>query len=249
MLLGRPETRSYGHEASEFLLHAAHDFRAALRAIRVHTDLLLKDRHAAQVPGLEERLGFIVDGAQKIDLLADGIASYAIALQIRRELFQPAPMDALFRTVLAKLDKELRANDARITNDKLPRASGDPDRLMELFENLLHNALRHRGPDPPQIQVIVERRADEWLFAVRDNGPGVEAAYLESIFQPFVRLNGRKYAGPGLGLAICRVIVERHGGRIWAESAPGGGAAFLFTLPAELSAHAAQEPAPAPSEF
>lgn len=232
MLPGRSETRTDEHQASEFLLHASHDLRTALRAIRVQTDLLLKDRQAAQVPGLEERLGLIVDGAQKIDLLADGIASYAIALQIRKELFQPAPMDVLFRTVLAKLNKELRATDARVTNDKLPRVSGDPDRLMEVLENLLHNALRHRGAGPPQIQVTVERRADEWLLTVRDNGPGVEAPYLESIFQPFVRLHGRQHAGPGLGLAICRVIVERHGGRIWAESEAGGGAAFLFTLPA-----------------
>ena len=80
-----------------------------------------------------------------------------------------------FRAVLAKLDKELRANDAALRYDKLPRVFGDPDRLMEVFENLLHNALRHRGPDPPQIQVTVERRAEEWLFAVRDNGPGVPA--------------------------------------------------------------------------
>jgi len=220
-------------EASDFLLHAAHDLRTALRAIRVQTDLLLRDHQAAKALDLEERLGSIVDGAQKADRLADGIASYAIALQIRKELFQPTPMDVLFRTVLAKLDKELRANDARVTNDKLPRVSGDPDRLMEVFENLLHNALRHRGPDPPQIQITVERRADEWLLAVRDNGPGVEAAYLKSIFQPFVRLHGQQSAAPGLGLAISRVIVERHGGRIWAESAPGAGATFLFTLPAE----------------
>jgi signal transduction histidine kinase len=230
---GAPKARTDGDEASEFLLHASHDLRTALRAVRVHTDLLLKGRQAAQVPGLEEGLGLIVDGAQRIDLLADGIASYAIALQIRKESFQPAPIDVLFRAVLAKLDKEIRANDARVTNDKLPRVTGDADRLMEVFENLLHNALRHRGPNPPQIRVTVERRADEWLLAVRDNGPGVEAAYLESIFQPFVRLHGRQRAGPGLGLAICRVIVERHGGRIWAESEAEAGAAFLFTLPAE----------------
>jgi len=160
-------------------------------------------------------------------------SSYAIALQIRKELFQPAPMDVLFRTVLAMMDKELRANDASVTNEKLPRVSGDPDRLMEVFANLLHNALRHRGPDPPQIQITVERREDEWLLAVRDNGPGVEAAYLESIFVPFVRLHGRQHTGPGLGLAICRVIVERHGGRIWAEAGAGAGVTFLFTLAAE----------------
>jgi len=229
---GTPQARKDEREASEFLLHASHDLRAALRSVRVQTDLLLKDREAAQVPGLEERLGWIVDGAQKIDLLADGIASYAIALQIRKESFLPVPMDVLFRTILAMLDKELRANDASVTSGKLPRVAGDPDQLMQVFQSLLHNALRHRGPNPPQIQITVERRADEWLFAVRDNGPGVEEPYLESIFQPFVRLPGRQHGGPGLGLAICRVIVERHGGRIWAESGAGG-ATFLFTLPAE----------------
>jgi signal transduction histidine kinase len=230
---GTPEVRTDERDASEFLLHASHDLRAALRTIRVHADLLLKGRPSAQAPGFEEHLGLIVDGAQKIDLLADGIASHAVALQIRKESFHPAPMDVLFRAVLAKLGKELRANDASVTNEKLPPVSGDPDRLMEVFENLLHNALRHRGPNPPQIQITVARRADEWLLAVRDNGPGVEAAYLESIFQPFVRLHGRQHPGPGLGLAICRVIVELHGGRIWAESGAGAGVAFLFTLPAE----------------
>jgi signal transduction histidine kinase len=231
-----PETRGARtdeFDAGEFLLHASHDLRTALRAIRVHTDLLLKDGQAAQAPGLEERLGFIVDGARKVDLLADGLASYSVALQIRQESFQPTPMDVLLRTALAKLDKELRSNDATVTKDKLPRVSGVPDRLMEVFENLLHNALRHRGAAPPQIQITNERRSEEWLFTVRDNGPGVDAPYLETIFRPFVRLQGNRLPGPGLGLAICRIIVERHGGRIWAESADGGGIAFRFTLPAD----------------
>jgi len=227
------DTQTGELDVSEFLLHACHDLRTALRAIRAHSDLLLKDRQAAQVAGLEERLAFIVDGARKIDRLTDGLASYSIGLQIQRGLFQSTPMNVLLRTVLAKLDRELRANDARVTCEELPRVAGDPDRLMEVFENLLQNALHHRGPLPPLIHITAERRAEEWLFAVRDNGPGVEAADLESIFRPFVRLHGKRNAGPGLGLAICRVIVERHGGRIWAESQAGAGAAFLFTLPAD----------------
>jgi signal transduction histidine kinase len=222
----RQEARADALEVSEFLLHACHDLRTALRTIRAHTDLLLR-------PGLEDRLGLIVDGARRIDLLTDGIASYSIALQIQMGSFQSTPMDVLLRTVLARLDNELRANEASVAYHKLPRVSGDPDRLMEVFEKLLANALCHRGPVPPVIQITAERQAHEWLFAVRDNGPGVEAAYLESIFQPFVRLHGRRQAGPGLGLATCRIIVERHGGRIWAESTAVAGAAILFTLPAD----------------
>jgi signal transduction histidine kinase len=229
----RNDTKIGELDVSEFLLHACHDLRTALRAIRAHTDLLLKDRQAAQVYGLEERLGFIVDGARRIDLLTDGLASYSIGLQIQGGLFQSVPMNVLLRAVLAKLERELRDNDARVICGELPRVSGDPDRLMEVFENLLRNALQHRGPAPPLIHITAERRAEEWLFAVRDNGPGVEAADLESIFQPFVRLHGKRREGPGLGLAICRVIVERHGGRIWAESQAGAGAAILFTLPAD----------------
>jgi two-component system, chemotaxis family, sensor kinase Cph1 len=228
------EARSDGLDPVEFLMHVSHDLRTALRAIRVHADLLLKGHPAALAPDLEERLGYIVDGATKIDLLADGIASYSIAQQIRRESFQPAPMDVLFRAVLAKLDKELRANGASVANDKLPRVSGDPDRLMEVLENLIRNALRHRnaGP-PPQIQLTVERLTEEWLFTVRDNGPGVPTAYLEKIFRPFVRLEINRVPGPGLGLATCRAILERHGGRIWAESSDGAGGVFRFTLPAD----------------
>jgi signal transduction histidine kinase len=234
-LIMSPQKRTSAGEGeldvSEFLLHACHDLRTALRAIRAHTDLLLKDRAGAQVSGLEERLGFIVDGTRRIDLLTDGLASYSIGLQIQRGSFQSTPINVLLRTVLAKLDRELRANEASVTYDQLPRVPGDPDRLMEVFENLLRNALHHRGALPPLIHITAERRANEWLFTVRDNGPGVEAADLENIFQPFVRLHGKRHAGPGLGLAICRVIVERHGGRIWAESQAGAGAAFLFTLP------------------
>ncbi len=221
---------------SRFLQHTAHDLKTALRAIRAHTDLLLRGRQATEAAGLEERLGFIVDGVKGIDLLAEGIASYSIALEIQEGTFQSAPLDVLLRTSLAKLKKELVAHEARVTHDKLPSVSGDAERLMEVFENLIRNALQHRGPSAPLIQITVERRAEDWLFAVRDNGPGIPARYLETIFQPFVHLHANRHLGPGLGLATSRVIVERHGGRIWAESAEGSGAAFLFTLQARAAA-------------
>lgn len=220
-------------DVSEFLLHACHDLRSALRAIRTHADLLARDRNVELPAGVEERLGFVVDGVRKIDRLTGGIASYAIALQIQPGSFQPAPMEVLLRTALANLDEELRANNAHVNYGKLPRVSGDPDRLMEVFENLLRNALRYRGDNPPVVQITAARRGEEWIFTVRDNGVGVNPADLERIFQPFARLPGQGPTDAGLGLAICRVIVEKHGGRIWAESQAGDGAAFWFTLPAD----------------
>lgn len=221
-------------EMSKFLLRTSHDLRTALRAIRVHADLLIRGGQVAEVPGLEERLGFIVDGAQKIDLLAEGIASYSIALQIEMGSFQIAPLNPLLRAVIAKLDKDLRANGAEVSYERLPSVRGDTDRLMEVFENLLRNAIHHRGTAAPNIRITVERQPEQWLFAVKDNGPGIQAPYLETIFQPFVRLQGNRHLGPGLGLATSRMIVERHGGRIWAESANGSGAVFRFTLPAHM---------------
>jgi light-regulated signal transduction histidine kinase (bacteriophytochrome) len=224
--------KSHDREISEFLLRACHDLRTSLRAVRAHSELLLQHSDAPAPSGLQERLRFVVDGATRIDLLVEGVASYAVALQIDAGSFQSTRMDVLLRGVLARLDKEIRDNHAEITYDPLPRVSGNPDRLMQVLEHLLRNALRHRGPSAPRIHISAEKQAERWLFAVKDNGPGLEADCLESVFKPFERC-GKESTGPGLGLAICRVIVERHGGAIWAESNAVSGSTFLFTLPVD----------------
>jgi light-regulated signal transduction histidine kinase (bacteriophytochrome) len=220
-------------ETSEFLLRACHDLRASARAVRTHSELFLKHDAAPRNSAFEQRLGFIIDGAARMDLLVDGLAGYAVALRTEGASFQPVRMDVLVRSVLMKLDKELRDGGAEVVYGKLPAVAGNADRLMQVFENLLRNTLVHRGQAAPRIQISAAKHEEGWLFAVRDNGPGVEADSLESIFAPFERVPGRQRGGAGLGLAICRLIVERHGGRIWAESQAGGGAAFCFTLPAQ----------------
>jgi len=220
-------------DLSEFLLRACHDLRASLRAISAHAEKLRKDSQAPQVASdFDQRLGFILDGARKIDSLTEGLSAYSIALQIEEASFQSTSMGVMFRAAMARLDPELRAHGAEVTCGELPRVFGNPDRLVQIFETLLSNALRHRGELPARIHVTAEKRDEEWLFAVRDNGPGIDTAYLERIFRPFERLRATESAGAGLGLAVCRAIVERHGGRLWAESTPGTGSVFLFTLPA-----------------
>jgi len=219
-------------DLSEFLLRACHDLRSSMRAIRAQAELLQRDGQ-----DFERRLGFIVDGARRIDSLTDGLSSYSIALKIDDALFQFTPLDAILRTALAKVDDELRKHGAEVTCGELPQVSGNPDRLAQVFENLLRNAVRHRGENAPRIHIDAEKQAaadrqKEWLIAVRDNGPGVDAAYLERIFKPFERLRPERAEGPGMGLTICRAIVERHGGKLWAESTPGIGSTFLFTIPA-----------------
>jgi len=217
-------------DLSDFLLRACHDLRGPARVIRTHAELFLRDPEPPA--DFRERLGFLVDGARKIDRLVDALAGYSLALRIEPSEWRPISMSTLLRSALARLRDDLQAGGGQVTNGELPRVSGDPDRLMELWEHLLRNSIQHRGPAPPRIRIEAARaEAGAWTFAVRDNGPGVEAADLDRIFRPFEHGPGQR-TGPGMGLAICRAIVERHGGTIWAESAAGAGAAFFFTLPA-----------------
>ena len=220
-------------EVSEFLLRACHDLRSSARTVRTNAELFLKDAGAPRNAGFEQRLGFIVEGARRIDLLLDGLASYSVALQTEAASFEGTRMDVLLRLVLTKLNKELRECGAEVTYGELPAVTGNPDRLMQVFENLIRNAVAHRGQAAPRIHISAARQAEDWLFTVRDNGPGIEAAFLESIFTPFERLQDKERWGAGLGLAICRAIVERHGGRMWAESQPESGATLCLTLPAD----------------
>jgi light-regulated signal transduction histidine kinase (bacteriophytochrome) len=189
-------------------------------------------------PGNSEfdaHLGFIVDGTRRIDLLTEGLSGYSIALQIDEASFQPTRMELVVRTALAKLDKELREQGGEVTSGALPKVSGNPDRLVQVIEILLRNALCYRAERPLRVHISADKQGEEWCFAVRDNGAGIETEYLERVFQPFERLQAGKNEGAGMGLAICRAIVERHGGRIRAESEPGAGSTFLFTLPAEIA--------------
>ena len=219
--------RFTGQEVGELLLRACHDLRAPLRAIRAHTELLVKTGDLAEPSGCDPRLAFIIEGAGRMNRLVDGLSSYAIALRISPESFVLSPLGVLLRTVLAKLDKERIDHRAEVTYGEMPAVPCDPDRIMELFEGLIH----HRSRIAPRIHITTEPQGEGWLFTVRDDGPGLEAADLDLIFQPFARLHSVDRTDPGLGLAICREIVERHGGRIWAES-QAGGCTFLFTLPA-----------------
>jgi chemotaxis family two-component system sensor kinase Cph1 len=216
-------------DSREFLLRACHDLRNPVRAIRAHAELMVK----TPAPGeSRQHLDFILDGARAIELLAEGLAGYASALHVEPHSFQSVPMGVMLRNATSRLDKEIRERGASVTSTELPSVSGDAGLLLQVFEQLLRNAIRHSRRSPLQIHVAAQKEGPEWIFAIHDDGCGIEEAYLERIFKPFERLDGSKSGGVGLGLAICRVIVEGHRGRIWAESTPGTGSAFRFTLPA-----------------
>jgi light-regulated signal transduction histidine kinase (bacteriophytochrome) len=226
------ERRKTDREISEFLLRACHDLRTPSRTVRAYSELLLKQGDMGWNADIGQRLAFLAEGSRKIDVVLDGLVNYSLALQIDPATFQNVRMDILLRGVLMKLGAPLRDAGGEVAAGDLPEVLGQHERLTHLMEHLLRNAIEHRGDPAPRIQVAAVRQDDFWLFTVLDNGPGVEADYLEKIFLPFERLHKNAQSGAGLGLAICREIVERHGGVIRAELPAGGGTAFRFTMPA-----------------
>ena len=213
-------------EIQQFLRKACHDLRTHLRSVRANSELLLRN---PELGGEEHKqvLGFVIDGAAGANTLVEAISNYAAALEIRPN---PAPISSgmLLRNALAKLAKDISASGAEVTYGDLPSVEGDPDRLLQLFENLVRNAVDHRGEQSPRIHVDATRQNGNWLFSVRDNGPGIDPDDLERIFRPFERASRER---PGLGLAICRGIVEAHSGTISVANRSDGGACFTMRLP------------------
>jgi chemotaxis family two-component system sensor kinase Cph1 len=216
-------------ELGEFLLKACHDLRGPLRTVRTHAELLARNSGAGQADDSKQSLAFVVSGAAAAGAVLDGITDYALALAVDASRFQPVPLDVILRGALARLSTQLRATGAEVTYDDLPSVPGDADRLLQLFEYLVDRAVRS-GPNPPRIHISAELQDGAWLLTVRDNVGGIKAEAPEAVFAPFARMQANQRPGPGL--ATCRTIVERHGGKMWAESAADGGSVFRFTLPA-----------------
>jgi light-regulated signal transduction histidine kinase (bacteriophytochrome) len=149
--------------------------------------------------------------------------------------FELFDMDTALNSVLSYLKPYMNENHAQITHDPLPSIMGDSSQIQQVLQNLLTNAIKFHGDEPPKIHISAEESGDEWTFGVSDNGIGIDSEHQEQIFEVFKRLHTREeYEGTGIGLSICKKIVERHGGRIWVESKPGKGSTFYFTIPLAL---------------
>jgi len=225
-IMARPMTTNT--DTTRLLLRLCHDLKTSVRTIRAHTELLLRDKGTGPVADLEQRLGFIAAGARNLDSLIDRLTAYSVALETPEPPAQSIGMDVLVRGALARLEQLLRENGAEVSYDPLPRVRANSDRLIQLLEELVRNAVTHGGHAGARVHISAARQGDQWLFRIRDNGQGVEAGDLERIFRPLERLHR---TGPGMGLAICKAIIESHGGRIWAEPPAGDGFAVCFTLP------------------
>jgi len=195
---------------------------------------LLARRYAGKLDAAaDEYISYIVDGATRMDALINGILEYS-RVGTRGAELAPTDCEPLIERVLTNLKVTVEESGAVITHDPLPSVRGDATQLVQLFQNLIANAIKFRGSAPPRIHVSAQRQGDEWIFSVRDNGIGFDPKQAERIFLIFQRLHtADKYPDTGIGLSICKKIVERHGGRIWAESEPGCGSLFQFTIPAK----------------
>jgi light-regulated signal transduction histidine kinase (bacteriophytochrome) len=171
-----------------------------------------------------------VDSVVRMQNLINDLLSYS-RIETRGGDFESVDCQVVLDDVLHTLQIKVEENDAVITHGPLPTVQADKVQLFQLFQNLISNAIKFRSDKPPRIHIAAESQNGRWLFSVKDNGIGIDPKYLERIFVIFQRLHSQdKYPGTGIGLAICKKIVERHGGRIWVESQLGKGATFYFIL-------------------
>ncbi len=229
--LARRELARSNEELEQFAYVASHDLREPLRMVTSYLQLLSKRYQGRLDADADEFIHFAVDGAERMRGLIDGILAWSRVGRRGRE-FRSTDSNAVLRSSLANLQVAIVEAGAVVTHDSLPAVVADPDQLMQLFQNLVGNAIKFRGAEPPRVHVSASRDEAQWKFQVTDNGIGLDPQNADRIFKMFQRLHDREtYPGTGIGLAVARRIVERHGGRIWVESEPGRGATFLFTLP------------------
>jgi PAS domain S-box-containing protein len=219
-------------ELEQFAYIASHDLQEPLRQVRAFVQLL-RDRHADKFDGQAEKFfQFVHEGAARMSDLVQGLLAYS-RVGAKDAAKQPIPCQKVLDTALANLQAGIAESRATVTHDDLPTVQAEPTQLTQLFQNLIGNAVKfRRDGEAPRIHVGCRRDDGHWLFRVQDNGIGIDPEFHEKVFLIFQRLHGReKYPGTGIGLAICKKIVEQHGGRIWIDSKVGEGSTFCFTLP------------------
>jgi light-regulated signal transduction histidine kinase (bacteriophytochrome) len=219
--------RGANAEFQEFIFRVAHDLHEPLRAIDSFSELIAREGSDARMDVFRHH---ILEGIAKIHNLLDGITEYAGAESPSRYLVR-TDMNDVFRQAVQRATPRLAHQSPVLTSDALPVVIGDFDKLVKVMAHLLDNAVRYAGRPDPQVHVSSRTAGAEWMFSVKDNGPGIDPACHERIFGVFKRLHGKTYPGVGLGLAFCKRAIEGQGGRIWVESTAGNGSTFCFTLP------------------
>ena len=219
-------------ELEQLAYVASHDMQEPLRMVASYLQLVAQRYQGRLDADADEFIGYAVDGAKRMQALINDLLAYS-RLGTKARPFEPTDCNVVVSTALSHLRIAIADSGAVVTHDPLPVIMGDPSQLLQLFQNLLANAVKFRGDAVPRVHVSAEPAGAGWRFTVSDNGIGIAPEYFERIFVLFQRLHGRgAYPGTGIGLAICKKVVERHGGHIEVQSEPGQGSTFVFTLAA-----------------
>lgn len=225
------ELQRSNDDLQQFAYVCSHDLQEPLRVISNYTRLLAKRYQGKLDKNADEFIDFTVDAAKRMQELINDLLVYS-RVQTKGQAFKETSCSAAVEMALANLKVTIEENGARIHTEPLPTVRGDSSQLIQLFQNLLSNAVKFRSKDAPYIEISAKDIGTSWLFTIQDNGIGFDIRHAERIFVIFQRLHAKEtYQGSGIGLAVCKKIVERHGGNISVESVPGKGTSFHFTLP------------------
>ncbi len=218
-------------DLEQFAYIASHDLQEPLRMVASFAQLFARRYQGTLDERGEKYLGYVVDGAYRMQQLIDDLLKYS-RVGTRGQSLVPVNCNQVVTQALLHLQVSLDETGAQVKTENLPTLRADETQLLQLFQNLIGNAIKFRGEAAPQVRIWAQRAGDAWQFGVADNGIGIDPQFAERIFVIFQRLHSREeYPGTGIGLAVCKKIVQRHGGRIWFESAPAKGATFFFTIP------------------
>jgi light-regulated signal transduction histidine kinase (bacteriophytochrome) len=217
-------------DLQRFAYIASHDLQTPLRSIASFVDLLRSTYGDTLDAQAKDWLARTTQSVDHLQTLIRDLLEYS-RVDVEPRPFEQVSMREAFDRASSLLDAAVREAAATVTSDELPEVTGDRSQLVQLLLNLLGNAIKYRGAEPPRVHVTAQSRGDDWLFEVRDNGIGIAEKHHQQVFEVFKRLHDQKqYPGTGIGLAICRRVLDRHGGKIWVESKLGEGSAFFFTI-------------------
>ncbi|HEY3360644.1 MAG TPA: PAS domain S-box protein [Methanosarcina sp.] len=224
-------------ELEQFAYISSHDLQEPLRMIASYLQLLQRKYQGKLDDKADKYIYFAVDGASRMQNLINDLLEFSRVTTKARE-FEPTDCKSILKQVVFDLEVSIKENEAHVSYGSLPVVMVDSSQLTQVFQNLISNAIKFRSEKIPEIEISAKRKDNQWLFSVKDNGIGVDPKFSERIFEVFKRLNKRdEYPGTGIGLSICKKIVERHGGQIWIESESGKGSIFYFTLPITQKFH------------